>query len=133
MVYQGSKNRLAKYLVPIIENLIKENNITTYIEPMVGGANLIDKVHCENKIGIDINDKLIKLLKKIQQEPDISWAPEEVPFEFYSEVRTNQNTGKYSDELVALVGWGGHPMVVDTLMVDMEELPKKGEAFMEND
>ena len=56
MVYQGSKNRLAKFLVPIIQKYIDDNNIKTYIEPMCGGANLIDK------IGADINEELISLL-----------------------------------------------------------------------
>lgn len=57
MVYQGSKNRLTKYIVPIIQKQIDENNITTYIEPFVGGANVIDKIRCENKIGSDIKMK----------------------------------------------------------------------------
>ena len=41
MVYQGSKNRLTKFLVPIIQKYIDDNNIKTYIEPMCGGASLI--------------------------------------------------------------------------------------------
>ena len=51
MVYQGSKNRISKFLVPIIQKYIDDNNIKTYIEPMVGGANIIDKIVCENKVG----------------------------------------------------------------------------------
>lgn len=49
MVYQGSKNRLTKYIVPIIQKKIDENNISTYIEPFVGGANVIDKINCKNR------------------------------------------------------------------------------------
>ena len=66
MVYQGSKNRLTKYIVPMIQKEIDENSITTYIEPFVGGANVIDKIKCENRIGSDINEELIALLKYIQ-------------------------------------------------------------------
>ena len=55
MVYQRSKNRISKFLVPIIQKYIDDNNIKTYIEPMVGGANIIDKIVCENKVGGDIN------------------------------------------------------------------------------
>ena len=77
MVYQGSKNRLTKYIVPIIQKQIDENNITTYIEPFVGGANVIDKIRCENKIGSDINEELIALLRYIQEDNDISIAPSE--------------------------------------------------------
>lgn len=44
MVYQGSKNRISKYLLPIIHKYIEENNINTYVELFCGGCNLIDKV-----------------------------------------------------------------------------------------
>ena len=33
----GSKSRIAKYIVPIIQKYINENDITMYIEPFVGG------------------------------------------------------------------------------------------------
>ena len=49
MVYQGSKNKLAKHLIPIIQKYIEENNIDTYIELMCGGCNLIDKVSCKTE------------------------------------------------------------------------------------
>ena len=44
MIYQGSKNRLAKYIVPILQSYIDKNKIETYIEPFVGGGNVIDKI-----------------------------------------------------------------------------------------
>jgi len=50
MKYLGSKSKLAKEIVPILQNLIYKNNIKTYIEPFVGGFNVIDKIICENKI-----------------------------------------------------------------------------------
>lgn len=34
----GSKSRITKYIVPILQDIIDKNNITTYIEPFVGGA-----------------------------------------------------------------------------------------------
>ena len=40
MVYQGSKNRLSKKIVPILQRYIDDNNIETYIEPFGGGATL---------------------------------------------------------------------------------------------
>lgn len=49
MKYMGSKARLSKDISPIINNLIKENNINTYIEPFVGGANMIEHIECEKK------------------------------------------------------------------------------------
>lgn len=38
MRYMGSKNRLAKELVPLIQGYIDENNIKLYIEPFTGGG-----------------------------------------------------------------------------------------------
>lgn len=36
--YMGSKSRIAKHIVPIIQRYIDENNIKKYYEPFVGGA-----------------------------------------------------------------------------------------------
>ena len=44
MKYMGSKSRIAKDIVPIIQKCINDNNIQVYIEPFVGGANIIDKI-----------------------------------------------------------------------------------------
>ena len=105
MVYQGSKSRLAKELLPIIHRYITDYGIDTYIELMVGGANLIDKVDCPHKIGCDINPNLITLLQYVQSDPDISIAPDSCSFEHYKDVRENQHTGKYTPEYVSLIGY----------------------------
>ena len=42
MKYMGSKNRIAKHILPIILKDRIENQY--YVEPFVGGANMIDKV-----------------------------------------------------------------------------------------
>lgn len=34
----GSKSRIAKYIVPIIQKCIDDNNLETYIESCVGGV-----------------------------------------------------------------------------------------------
>lgn len=47
----GSKARIAKYIVPILQECIDSNNVNTYIEPFVGGANIIDKIKCKNRVG----------------------------------------------------------------------------------
>lgn len=36
MKYMGSKSRIKKHIVPILQKLIDENNIEMYIETMVG-------------------------------------------------------------------------------------------------
>lgn len=33
MKYMGSKSRIAKYIVPILQECIDSNHVTTYIEP----------------------------------------------------------------------------------------------------
>lgn len=105
MVYQGSKNRIAKYLLPIIHGYIEDFGLDTYIELFVGGANLIDKVQCEHKIGCDINSGLIKLLQYVQSDHDIKIAPEDCSFEHYADVRANRKTDKYSEEYTNLIGY----------------------------
>ena len=65
MVYQGSKNRLAKFLVPIIQKYIDDNSIKTYIEPMCGSCSIIEKIQCDNRIAADVNDELIALLQYV--------------------------------------------------------------------
>lgn len=105
MVYMGSKNRITKYIVPIIQSYIDDNNVNTYIELFVGGANVIDKIICNRKIGNDYNENLISLLKYAQKDNNLSIAPEICTFEHYSDVRNNQFTGKYSKEYVSLIGY----------------------------
>ena len=107
MVYQGSKNKLAKYIVPIIQNIIDENNITTYVEPFVGGANIIDKINCLYKTGSDNNKYVIKLLEYARDNPNIPIAPESCSFEHYKDVRDSYNKcdGRYSDEYISLIGY----------------------------
>src|SRR5690554_5360695 len=72
MKYMGSKNRIAKYLLPIMLEEAKKNNITTWVEPFVGGANMIDKVPKEFKrVGYDINPHLISALIDIRDNVNI--------------------------------------------------------------
>lgn len=105
MVYQGSKNRLSKYIVPILQQYIDDNKIDSYYEPFVGGANIIDKIRCKSKVGSDYNEDLIALLKYVQKDNQLSIAPSECSFEHYTDVRSNKDSGKYNKEYVALIGY----------------------------
>ena len=52
----GSKNRIAKHLIPIMIAEADKCGVTTWVEPFLGGANLIDKVPTRFKrVGYDIN------------------------------------------------------------------------------
>ena len=100
MRYMGSKNRFAKELVPIIQSYITEDT-KGYLEPFVGGANVIDKIKCNNKIGCDIHKQLIALLNKAKDNVDD--IPDIISFETYKEVKNNK--GSYEDWYVGLVGF----------------------------
>lgn len=106
----GSKNRIAKQLIPFIEKeRISEEQF--YVEPFVGGANLIDKIK-GNRIGNDINEYLIALLSAIQN----GWEPpDKITKEEYYKIKNNPEN--YESCLVAFVGflcsfggkwWGGY-------------------------
>ena len=100
MRYMGSKNRLAKELIPIIQSYITEDT-KGYLEPFVGGANIIDKIKCNNKIGCDIHKQLIALLNKAKDNVDD--IPDIISYETYKEVKNNKE--KYEDWYVGLVGF----------------------------
>lgn len=68
MKYMGSKARIAKHLLPII--LKDRKPWQWYVEPFVGGANMIDKVD-GNRIGADVNEHLISALVNIRDNLDI--------------------------------------------------------------
>ena len=86
MKYVGSKNRISKYIVPILQDCIDKNSIEIYYEPFVGGANLIDKIHCKERIGNDIHPQLIAMFNELQK----GWQPpSHISEEEYNKVRDN--------------------------------------------
>lgn len=102
MKYVGSKNRIAKDLAPIIQSYITEDTVG-YLEPFVGGANMIDKIEHPNKIGCDIHKQLIALLNKAKD--DIDSIPNEITEEEYNRVKNNKE--QFEDWYVGLVGFCG--------------------------
>lgn len=101
MRYVGSKNKISKEIVTILQNIIEKNKIETYIEPFVGGANIIDKINCKNKIGYDANKYLIALLNKAKY--NIGDFPERILLEEYNNVK--ENFENYDDWYIGLVGF----------------------------
>lgn len=93
MVYVGSKNRYAKYIVPILQKCIDDNKINTYIEPFVGGGNVIDKITCPNRIGSDNNKYLIALMQNLNNVKELIEMELETP-----EIRINLNDYQYIKE-----------------------------------
>lgn len=87
MQYMGSKNRFAKELIPIIQSYITPST-KGYLEPFVGGGNLIDKVECDNKFGCDLNEYLIELLKHCQET--VEDVPNFILKDDYVKVKNNK-------------------------------------------
>lgn len=104
MRYMGSKSRIVKYLVPIIQGYIDKTNVENYIEPFVGGANVIDKIKCKNKYASDNQYYLIELYNNLDNLKEL---PTFVTKEHYSEVRKSYNTQdkKFEDWYIGAIGF----------------------------
>jgi len=84
MKYMGSKNRIAKEILPI---MLKERGQRTWVEPFVGGANMIDKVGGK-RIGADLNKYLIIFWKALQN----GWVPpEHTTIDEYYRIKENKD------------------------------------------
>lgn len=101
MKYMGSKARHAKELLPII---LKEHTPDMwYVEPFVGGANMIDKVDpkiAPKRFGSDFNEYIISMWQDVL---DGSLDYSYVDKDFYAKVRANK-----SEYPKGLVGWVAH-------------------------
>lgn len=96
MKYLGSKNRIAKHILPIMLEYREENSC--WVEPFVGGANMIDKVEGW-RIGSDLNEYVIALLNEMTK-PNFE-APE-ISEEKYNDIKLNQS--KYPKWIVGYAG-----------------------------
>lgn len=93
----GSKNRHAKEMLPIILKDRKPEQ--WYVEPFVGGFNMIDKVD-GNRIANDINHYLIDFARKLQE----GWLPpEEISENDYKDIKDNKDS--YDNYLLGYVGF----------------------------
>ena len=104
MVYMGSKANIADEIVSIIHSYAIANNIDNYIEPFVGGANIIDKVNIKNKYAYDKNRFLIALFKHLQNGGEL---PEDISRDQYNDCRAHYqiDDGYYDDWYLAAVGF----------------------------
>lgn len=99
MKYLGSKFRYTKEILPII--LSDRENNQFYVEPFVGGFNVIDKV-CGNRIANDINYYLIELFRAIRS----GWVPpDSISEEEYNDIKLYKED-KYPTYLIGFVGFG---------------------------
>jgi DNA adenine methylase len=92
----GSKNKIAKHILPIM--LAERKPDQWWVEPFVGGANMIDKVE-GNRLGNDINEYLIALLISVRD----GWVPPtDISKELYQNIKYNKSG--YPPDLVGFVG-----------------------------
>lgn len=99
MKYMGSKARHAKELLPII---LKDHKPDMwYIEPFVGGANMIDKVDQQvapKRLGCDTHEYLIAMWQAVSK----GWMPpESITEKDYQYIKNNKDIDK------ALTGYVG--------------------------
>jgi len=80
MKYMGSKNRIAKHILPI---MLENRNGRTWVEPFVGGANMIDKVEGK-RIGSDVNEYIISLLNQMSKP---NYKAPEINEEKYKDIK----------------------------------------------
>ena len=107
MKYMGSKNRIAKHILPIMLANRKEGQY--WVEPFVGGANIIDKIS-GNRIGADNNKYLIALFRSLFN--DVVY-PVEIGKSLYALARDVYNgketriehTMNMTDDLVGWIGF----------------------------
>ena len=102
----GGKSRIAKYIVPILQKAIDENNIHNYIEPFAGGLSIIDKIKCDRKFAYDINKYLIYLFIHVK---DGGKLPDVVTKETYDRARKAWRNGnkdrEFQDWEIGCYGW----------------------------
>ena len=96
MRYMGSKRRIAKHILPIMVWDRKPGQF--WVEPFVGGANMIDKVD-GNRLGADINEYLITLFHGLQNG---FVPPDFVSEEFFKWTKNNRTVCP----LTAFIGFG---------------------------
>lgn len=123
----GSKAKITKYIVPIIQRKIDESGARYYVEPFAGGCNVIDKIKAEYRIASDSNKYLIALFQHLQDGGEL---PEHITREEYNKAREAYRTGDAEVTIQAVDGdlFGG----LSASGLDEEGEVDYGRAFSTN-
>lgn len=114
MVYMGSKSKISKYILPIINQKIEEEEIENFYDCFCGGFNIGAYINCENIYAYDLSPTLIELHKQAQS--DFSLIPTDSSREnwdrCYSEYkRMKKKNFKGNPEIlymeIGAIGWLG--------------------------
>lgn len=101
MKYMGSKNRIAKEILPIILKDRKPNQY--FVDLFCGGCNIVSEVQ-GLRIANDNNEYLISMWIGLQNDIE---RPLEIGKEIYNEVRNEYNNrkGKFTSFIIGWVGY----------------------------
>ena len=100
MKYLGGKTRIAKQLVSVMQ--ANAPNAEWYVEPFVGGFNVIQHVSGMKRWGNDKQPYLIALFRAIRK----GWMPpDDISEEHYNHVKFNRHL--YDPHYVGFVGYAG--------------------------
>lgn len=102
MKYMGSKSRVKKSIIPILQNIIDKNNINVFLDLFCGGCNIVDSIKCKTRVANDNSTPLIELFKYLQNGHKLL---DTVSKEFYDDVRSNDKTDKYPEWIKGNVGF----------------------------
>ena len=95
MQYMGGKVRIAKYLVPVLQERLKDKE--TFVDLFCGSCNIISAIKAPNRIANDLHKELIALHKAVQQ----GWIPPSVVTE-----EDYKQAKQAEDHLKAFIGFG---------------------------
>ena len=95
MRYIGSKRRLGKHIMPFINRALGVFPHGKYIEPFVGGCNMITQVNHHTKIGYDANKYLIALLKEARNNPENVRQAQCISRNAFKYVKNNKDIFQY--------------------------------------
>ena len=99
MQYMGGKVRIAKYLVPVLQERLKDKE--TFVDLFCGSCNIISAIKAPNRIANDLHKELIALHKAVQQ----GWIPPSVVTE-EDHKQARRKDGYTEDHLKAFIRFG---------------------------
>lgn len=113
----GSKARLAKHILKFIQEALLNKPNSVYVEPFMGGCNILSQVDHPLKIGMDNNSYLVRLWQSLRDGEFI--PPMKLTEEEYYDMKDDflRNGGKYSKPMLAYAmfccsygskPWGGY-------------------------
>ena len=89
MKYIGIKAEYAAEIVPILQDIIERYDVEQYVEPFVGGFNIIDKIECDYRLGSDIDPLICNLVEACRERPQLLDTLKAPTKEEYCDVRDN--------------------------------------------